>query len=142
MSDVTSATFSLVDYKFPNVMMNGANQPKSDILSINFKTEGSYNESTGRFELLFTTFVSEKGMEPFISVLCLAQYQFTEKVVLNSIPDYFYANSIAILFPYVRAYISLLTTQANQKAVILPTLNLTPLAAELQKNTKISYAEN
>jgi len=54
---------------------------------------------------------------------------------MEDIPDFFYKNSIAILFPYLRAYLSLVTTQANVPGIILPTYNLSGLEEELRSNT-------
>ncbi|EXZ22215.1 pretranslocase subunit SecB family protein, partial [Bacteroides fragilis str. S13 L11] len=54
---------------------------------------------------------------------------------LAEIPNFFYPNSIAILFPYVRAFVSTLTLQANIKPILLPTLNLSSLQDTLRENT-------
>lgn len=49
----------------------------------------------------------------------------------------FYANSIAIVFPYIRAFISTVTLQANLVSpILLPTMNLTSLGERLMNNTK------
>jgi preprotein translocase subunit SecB len=45
--------------------------------------------------------------------------------------DYFAKNAPAIIFPYIRAYISTLTTQSGLFTVQLPTLNLSQLAGSL-----------
>lgn len=50
-------------------------------------------------------------------------------------PSYFYRNSIAIVFPYIRAFISTVTLQANIPPIILPTMNLTSLEIPLKQNT-------
>ena len=49
--------------------------------------------------------------------------------------QYFYTNAPAILFPYIRAYISTLTNLSGYKPINLPTLNLTSLREDLEKNT-------
>ncbi|MCQ2209001.1 MAG: hypothetical protein MJZ34_01795 [Paludibacteraceae bacterium] len=135
--EVINAAFSLVSYEFPNVNMQGEYRPTTETLSINFSTNGEYDAEQGLFNLIFSTQISGKNTNPYISVLCKAKYKFNSPIAFEEIPDYFYTNSIAILFPYVRAYISLLTTQANQRAVILPTYNLSSLASQLQKNTRV-----
>lgn len=142
MDKVINAPFSLINYEFPDVKMQDANRPITDSLSINFSIAGGYDEGKGLFNLSFKTYVSGEGTDPYISILCKAQYKFVERIKFADIPDYFYVNSLAILFPYVRAYISILTTQANQRAVILPTYNLSALGTELQKNTALSNADN
>ena len=85
---------------------------------------------------MFLVNVTHKEIEnPFISVQCKGAFKFENVTTLEEIPDYFYRNCIAILFPYVRAYVSLVTTQANVPGVILPTLNLSNLEDDLKKNT-------
>lgn len=144
MDKIKNASFSLVSYEFSEVSMQGVNRPITETLSISFSTEGLFNEKSSIFQLTFGTIVSDKDCNkgPYIKVLCKAQYRFIDSISFSEIPDYFYANSIAILFPYVRAYISLLTTQANQKAVILPTYNLSSLASELKNNSVLYNADH
>ena len=67
----------------------------------------------------------------------MAQYEFRNEIAFEQIPDFFYANSIAIIFPYIRAFISTLTLQANFVPIVLPTLNLTPLRQQLKSNTSV-----
>ena len=55
---------------------------------------------------------------------------------LEEIPGFFYPNSLAIIFPYVRAFVSTITLQANVHPVMLPTLNLIGLTEELRSNTR------
>lgn len=66
---------------------------------------------------------------------CKGLFEFKNVETIEDIPDFFYKNSIAILFPYVRAYISLVTTQANVPGIILPTYNLSNLEEKLRNNT-------
>ena len=46
----------------------------------------------------------------------------------------FCINAPAIMFPYIRAYISTLTALSGIDTVIVPTLNMTSLAKELSEN--------
>ncbi len=73
---------------------------------------------------------------------CVSQFQFAESLKLEDIPPYFYVNSIAIIFPYVRAFISTVTLQSNIPPIVLPTMNLTELAVPLKKNTKLKVGGN
>ena len=66
---------------------------------------------------------------------CKGLFDFKNVETIEDIPDFFYKNSIAILFPYVRAYISLVTTQANVPGILLPTYNLSNLEEKLRNNT-------
>jgi len=56
---------------------------------------------------------------------------------LETIPDYFFANSIAIIFQKVGAFVSTLTAVANLTSLILPELNLGFLANKLREKPKL-----
>lgn len=59
---------------------------------------------------------------------------FTFKDNHDDIPNFFTLNAPAILFPYIRAYVSLLTSLSGKGTVNLPTLNLSGLADKLRNN--------
>lgn len=42
-------------------------------------------------------------------------------------------NTISIMFPYIRSYISLLTTQPGMQPIVLPPINIMALLADLEK---------
>ena len=130
------AAFSIVNYQFDKVTID-LNNHKSKELSLSFNTSGLYINEDSIYELTFivAVFNIEHKENPFVMVQCKGVFKFDSVSNLNEIPDFFYKNSIAILFPYVRAYVSLVTTQANIPGVILPTLNLSNLEEELRKNT-------
>lgn len=70
-----------------------------------------------------------------VEIDCHSEFVFSEQIELCNIPSFFYPNSIAIIFPYIRAFISTLSLQANMNPIILPTMNLTSLQEELRNNT-------
>lgn len=129
------AAFSIVNYKFDKVNLDLEDQLTEE-LNLGFVTTGVYTNETNTFELVFTVEVKNKNNPlPFINIRCKGLFKFENISSFEEIPDFFYRNSIAILFPYVRAYLSLVTTQANVPGIILPTMNLTNLEVELRKNT-------
>ena len=72
-----------------------------------------------------------------VEVSCIAQFSFMDRIKFEEIPDFFYPNSLAILFPYIRAFVSTLSLQANSSPMILPTMNLMGLTEELRDNTSV-----
>ncbi len=129
------AAFSIINYQFPNVSIDFSNH-KNNELSISFDTKGVFNSSNSVFELIFgIKVISSNSESSFVELVCKGDFKFESISALSDVPDFFYRNSIALLFPYVRAYLSIVTTQANVPGVILPTLNLTGLEDELKKNT-------
>ncbi len=131
-----TAIFSISGYQFDKVNIDLSNC-KSNNLSLDFDVKGLYLNENSSYELTFLLKVSnlEDKDNPFVTVQCKGTFSFENVNSMIEIPDFFYNNCIAILFPYVRAYVSLVTTQANIPGIILPTLNLTSLEAELRKNT-------
>lgn len=131
-----TASFSLINYLFEKVNIDLSNHSTND-LSINFVTHGVFIKENSIFELVFNVNVFSKETEenPFVAIQCKGLFKFENVTEIDTIPDYFYGNSIAILFPYVRAYISFVTTQANVPGIILPTYNLSSLQNILRKNT-------
>ena len=63
-------------------------------------------------------------------------FGFTEPIELSEIPDFFYPNCMAIVFPYVRSFLSTLSLQANVPPIILPIINFSDLQGVLKRNTK------
>ena len=129
------AAFSLENYQFDKVNIDLENHKSKD-LNLSFDTKGIFNKKTKKFELIFQVTVKQYGNDnPFVEIRCKGLFTFENVSKIDDVPDFFYRNSIAILFPYVRTYLSLVTTQANVPGIILPTLNLSGLEGELRRNT-------
>lgn len=129
------AAFSIINYQFDRVQID-LNNHKSKDLELAFETKGLYDNENSTFELQFVVNIFNKVAEnPFVEIRCKGIFKFENVLSFGEIPDFFYRNCIAILFPYVRAYISLVTTQANVPGIILPTLNLSNLETKLKNNT-------
>ncbi|MBI9054415.1 MAG: protein-export chaperone SecB [Bacteroidales bacterium] len=60
-----------------------------------------------------------------------------ENLQNKNIESYFYLNAPAILFPYIRAYVTSLTSLSGLNPITLPTLNLESLKNKLKENTEL-----
>ena len=129
------AAFKLDEFKFVKASLN-FDIPDDVILNIEFNPSGVYMQSLGVYNLEFGVKVTCKETE-VVDVLCKARFSFEKPVPKEDIPNFFYPNSLAILFPYVRAFVSTITLQANVHPVVLPTVNLMGLTSELIDKTKI-----
>lgn len=131
------ASFSLYSYYFSNIKFKLENNHDSENLRISFAPTGEFTEKDSVFNLKFTFKArQENEATPFIVIECIALFKFSGNIIFEEIPDYFYVNSIAILFPYIRAFISTITLQANVSPLVLPTMNLVGLADQLRKKSK------
>ena len=66
--------------------------------------------------------------------MVVADYTFNKKESLENRNNIFYINAPALLFPYIRAYISTLTNLSRLESINLPTLNMSGLGEDLKKN--------
>ncbi|MBR6250728.1 MAG: protein-export chaperone SecB [Bacteroidales bacterium] len=129
------ARFRLVDYKFTRASFDFVSLNKEGAWNINIEPSGIYDEAHHTYKLTFD-FDAKIGEQTSLSVKCVANYEFERSLENNEIPEYFYANSIAIVFPYIRAFISTITLQANMPALVMPTYNLSSLKEKLRDNTR------
>ncbi len=138
MIEPKKAAFSFLDYKIPKFSYNETNDEGTD-LTIGFSPSGVYNDSNGEFELQFK-FIAHRPKnqnEVVIDLTMVVLFKFDSAIGFTEIPEYFYKNAIAIAFPYLRAFISTLTLQANAKFLKLGLMNLSELEQPLKKNTVV-----
>lgn len=142
-SNAKKAVFNFENYEVPEFSYKKTDLI-SDIFNIGFDPKGIFFERDSIFELhlgFSAKVVDKENEENTFEVVVLkmtGSFKFSNISSIEDIPDYFYRNSLGILFPYLRAFVSTLTFQANLKPpIILPTLNLTQLEDELKKNVSI-----
>lgn len=130
-----NAAFSLEEFMFNKVWIDLESKISNDI-KISIEPNGIFFKKNSFYELVlnFKSY-NEQIENHFISIQCKSIFNFEEEINFEEIPDYFYTNCIAIIFPYLRAFISNVTLQANIAPIILPTLNLVSLKAKLKENT-------
>ena len=131
------AVFKLDRYHFTKASLD-FNIPNDAELNISFNPCGVFHSKEARYDLVFDVTVgcNETNTE-VIKVSCEASFSFGNKFSIAEIPEYFYPNCLAIIFPYVRAFVSTISLQANVQPVVLPTINLMGLTEELKERTKV-----
>lgn len=131
------ATFKLDSYQFIKASLD-FNIPNEAELNISFNPRGVFKQIDSCYELDFDVTVECKETESVVvDISCKAFFTFNDKITFEQIPDYFYPNSLAILFPYVRAFVSTISLQANVHPIVLPTINLMGLTEELKDKTTV-----
>ena len=125
-------TFRILDAELHFTRVSGS-------LNLQFYPEGLYDTESHEYHLhlSFRAINDNPNEEVVVQLESIAVFQMEEQVSsVYEIPDYFYANSIAIIYPYLRAFVSTLTLQSNAKPMVLPTMNLSSLEGDLRKNTR------
>lgn len=133
------AAFSLEGYNFPLVNLDlSAVKSGQNHFNLNISPEGVFSAKDRTFLLRFNFAATlDEGVKPCVEITCVGMFAFKEIDSVADIPSYFYANSIAILFPYVRAFVSTVTLQANFQPIVLPTMNLSDLSNVLKEHVKV-----
>ena len=102
---------------------------------LDFSPKGFVNRKKSHFQLQLGVKITDENKIFIINIQAVADFFFNSEIESKQLNSFFYVNAPAILFPYIRAYISALTTLSGLKPLTLPTLNLTNLGKELEKNT-------
>lgn len=84
------------------------------------------------FTLTFEIVVTSKNEDVKIELTTEGFFELRDNLAMDKISNYFFVNAPAILFPYIRAYISTLSAQSGIKPIVIPTLNLQSLGEQLK----------
>ncbi|MDB5262659.1 MAG: Protein-export protein SecB [Adhaeribacter sp.] len=136
MVEAQKASFSFEEFKVSQFSFDEENHTGSE-LKIWFIPSGKYNSTEGIFEVMIK-FIAHEGEDAEKAVFRInsnAIFKFNSPIQIEEIPSYFYMNAIAIVFPYIRAFISTLTLQANTRLLKLGLMNLSALEKPLKENT-------
>ncbi len=131
-----NTTFQFQDFlvKRSLIELNDGEPDKSFNIAIN--PSGKIFSSKSLFQLKLEIKVYDNNEVINIDLVVLASFVFNANIRKSDLDNYFFVNAPAIVFPYVRAYLSTLTNLSGLKPIILPTLNLTNLKDKLKQNTK------
>ena len=119
------AQFRFVNYRITeSVIKLDPEVEPSDELEVNFEQTIGVHETETRMRLLLNTSITDKNNALSVAVKAEGYFEFDEGLDEDMKDGFFNANAPAILFPYIRAYISTLSTLSGIKPIVLPTLNL------------------
>lgn len=140
MTTPTLAKFSFTNYRVSEFHFLPLKKNDDKELNLEFNPSGTYFINKGDFLLEYNfiaSYMDGDEKKEAIKATMISLFEFAEIIQFEEIPDYFYTNSLAITFPYLRAFISTLTLMGNvNKMLIMPTLNLSNYKDELKANTK------
>jgi preprotein translocase subunit SecB len=136
---------SQAPFKLKNFFISESNimiEPHTKAQSIDIKIDpkGTILEDKKLFELELTTKLkSDDGLK--VSVKIIGLFEFKEVLKIEDLSNYFYINAPAIIFPYIRSYISALTALSGCSTIILPPMNVSSLGKHLEKNTIVKNTQ-
>jgi preprotein translocase subunit SecB len=107
-------------------------------IAVDFNPKGYVFKSLNQFHLELNIEVKEESDKFNIKLSSIAIFEFDPQADIDQyISSLFVVNAPAIAFPYVRAYISNLTTQSGLFTITLPTFNLSNIADDLKKKIEV-----
>ena len=135
------AVFSLSRFKFKKFSFDDTviDIEKGEA-KFHLNTSGVFKAADSEYILEFDFITSDPEYpdKPIIKITLEAIFVFSDNVKsIEEIPDYFFSNAIAILYPYLRSFISSMTVQANDQPIILPAMNLSKLGDSLRDRTRV-----
>lgn len=134
---MNNAAFKLEKYIFDQAKLDLSQLKAETTFNIDFLPSGVFYAENDKYVLTFVFTAKDADTDKEIAfVRCIATFLFRDMNEDKEIPEYFYTNSIAILFPYIRAFVSTLTLQANVVPIVLPILNLSDLKDTLMAHTQ------
>jgi preprotein translocase subunit SecB len=107
-------------------------------IDINFNPKGTVYKSLNQFNLQL--FVDIKDVDGHFNINLVTEsiFSYPEDADIQAYTNsFFIVNAPAIIFPYIRAYISSLTALSGMPTLNLPTLNLSQVGENLKGNIAI-----
>jgi len=104
----------------------------ADELTVNFEPSGVLDREKNIFSLNLKINVFDEEKNTNIKVEIEGKYEFSHDD--GNLKNFMFLNAPAILFPYIRSYITALTALSGISPVTLPTMNLSGLSDQLQEN--------
>jgi preprotein translocase subunit SecB len=131
-----SAKFQFKGFFINRSLIEQSGNEVSQDISISFDPKGIVNKEQKTYQLQLGAKIEDKTKALNVEIEAVANFIFDTQIDEDTLKSMFFINAPALLFPYLRAYISSLTALSGLKPITLPTFNLTGLGKDLERNTK------
>ncbi len=133
-SNISQAPFRFLNFVIAESKIKIEPKTKAESIDVKIEPKGVIYEENKNFEIYLYIYVkSNDGLDVYVKMNGL--FEFKEVTKLENLSNYFYINAPAIIFPYLRSYVSALTALSGCRTILLPPLNLTSLGKDLKQNT-------
>lgn len=142
MDETKKSGFQFVGFQIikSHIEKNGFDKVGDD-LDLEFIPRGEKDDIKNVFSLFLKVNISNADKTFVVNIEAVGFFNYSIEVEDKILSNYFYVNAPAILFPYVRAYISTLTTLSGFETITLPTINITFLGNSLKENTIVIHTD-
>lgn len=105
--------------------------------NIAFEPSGVFDKNQNTFTLYLNTKITEKEERILIEVSTRSVFEYSETDDTNMLMEYFTGNAPAIVFPYIRSYISALTALSGMQTITMPTLNMSAISKTIAEHIRV-----
>lgn len=107
-------------------------------MNIGLDASGEIKKAEQVFHLTLKVQIEDSLKGMFIEVLASSDYKLIDADIEDPIfSNYLYLNAPAILFPYIRSYITALTALSGVPPVIIPPINIAGIKESLKEHTQV-----
>ncbi len=133
------ACFQFEGFRIIKTLIERKNDDKIESFDIDIAPNGikKTKGSNGLFELILVVKITDKQKKVFeLEITSVGSFLYSVSTKIEELENYLYINAPAILFPYIRAYISTLTNLSGFDPINLPTLNMVKIGELLKNNIR------
>lgn len=138
---IKKSGFRLDQFFVTNFAINRKPVDQGEV-EFNISPYGVVEPVSKTFTVQLTVDVKDHSGSFDIHLIAVGIFEFKDMEDPENISNYFYVNAPAIMFPYVRSYISTVTALSGLNAVNLPVMRLTKLEKALRENTDTIVTED
>lgn len=109
--------------------------PKEDNGQLNLSVSKNIKKITDNiFNILVKTSLSSDNKDIDISVTCSSTFEVSEDIEKEIADTLIARNTISIIFPFIRSYISTITSIPNMSPIVIPPININKLIEDQERN--------
>lgn len=127
---VEKARFRFVEYLFQETSIKLTGEDIGDNVEFGIEPNGIFEEDNKMFILTLNVLVKDKKSSLEVKMTVTGKFEYETNDIQELVP-YLGFNAPAIMFPYIRAYITNITALGGMSPIILPTLNMESVGKEL-----------
>ncbi len=117
------AKFRLTNFSVKKSLIEVNGEIKGN-LNVEFNESAGINDVEHNYLHTFDVIIKDENNALNINVVAEGYFEFDSDIDEQMKENFFKVNAPAILYPYVRAYISALTSLSGYATITLPTLNI------------------
>ena len=127
---IEKARFRFVEYLFQETSIKLTGEDIGDDVEFGIEPNGIFEEDNKMFILTLNVLVKDKKSSLEVKMTVTGKFEYETNDIQELVP-YLGFNAPAIMFPYIRAYITNITALGGMSPIILPTLNMESVGKEL-----------